>query len=77
MPLQTVQPSRPRGTSPVKSHYEEIPDGRVAIRRDQLAIVREIHQGALTKLMLAEAKGIDRPGIVTTVAVKTVKGVSL
>ncbi|XP_022107193.1 fibroblast growth factor receptor 4-like isoform X2 [Acanthaster planci] len=70
IPMQTV---RARVVDPVESTYHDTSDCQATISRDQLIFVRELNQGAFFKLLLARAKGIERSGVVTPVALKTVK----
>ncbi|XP_038062522.1 fibroblast growth factor receptor 2-like [Patiria miniata] len=70
IPLQTI---RAVESDPVESTYADIPDCRAAISRDQLTFLQELTQGTFGKVLLARAVGIEQQGLVTRVAVKTVK----
>ncbi|XP_038062517.1 uncharacterized protein LOC119733008 [Patiria miniata] len=70
IPMQTI---RAVESKPVESTYADIPDCRAAISRDQLTFLQELTQGTFGKVLLARALDIKQPGLVTRVAVKTVK----
>ncbi|XP_038062525.1 uncharacterized protein LOC119733016 [Patiria miniata] len=61
-------------SDPVESTYANVPDCRAAISRDQLTFLQELTQGTFGKVLLARAVGIEQRGLVTRVAVKTVRG---
>ena len=56
--------------------YAKIPDVNVitATPRDRLTLERELGQGAFGRVLLARARSIVKRGVVTPVAIKTLKG---
>ncbi|XP_038062499.1 uncharacterized protein LOC119732990 [Patiria miniata] len=68
IPMQTI-----RAVESDSSRYADTPDRRAAISRDQLTFLQELTQGTFGKVLLARAVGIEQRGLITHVAVKTVK----
>ncbi|XP_038064818.1 fibroblast growth factor receptor 2-like [Patiria miniata] len=55
------------------SPYATISESLAEFSRDQLTIMRELGQGEFGKVLLAKAAGIVQRGVVTHVAIKTIK----
>ena len=75
MQIVSVPPVAKR-PEPVPPTYDEVPDVDIAmaVPRDRVNIMKPLGEGAFGRVLLGRVRSIIRRGVVTDVAIKTLKG---